>query len=254
MLIHVLRRKSNFLNTNFKRFYYNNFINEKNLTIEKSIKLKDKTPLNDLQFGKTLTDHMLTVNWNSKNGWDNPRIEPYGLISLSPTSSCFHYGVECFEGMKAYKSKDGSIRIFRADKNMTRMNYSMSRLGMPNLTEGYLECIKTLVNLDKSWIPTEEGYSLYIRPTAIGTSDYLGVHVSESIKVFTILSPVGPYFRNGFKAVKLYADTKNIRAWPGGVGNAKVGGNYGGVIKPTQDVEKYGCSQVRYEITIYHNM
>lgn len=200
----------------FGKTQYNDIINVGNLLVQKSLKLKAKVSIKELQFGKIFTDHMLTVDWNAEKGWDNPCIQPHGPISISPTSSCLHYGVECFEGMKAYKNSKGDIRLFRPDKNMERMNYSMNRLAMPNLSAGYLECIKALLHLEEAWIPTEEGYSMYIRPTAIGTSEYLGVHVSESVKVFTILSPVGPYFSSGFKPVKLFADTKHTRAWPGG--------------------------------------
>ena len=185
-------------------------------------------PNADLQFGRTFTDHMLVIDWSAKKGWHNPEITPYGNLSLSPACVALHYGIECFEGMKAYKDEQGHIRLFRPDCNMERLNHSMSRLAMPSFNgDGFIDCLKQLLRIDESWIPTEEGYSIYIRPTAIGTAPYLGVHASEDVKLFAILSPVGPYFKDGFKAVKLYADTENVRAWPGGVGNAKVGGNYG---------------------------
>lgn len=125
--------------------------------------------------------------------------------------------------MKAYKDHKGRIRLFRPEKNMIRMNHSMTRLAMPSFNgEGFLECLKALLHLDQSWIPDQEGYSMYIRPTAIGTSPYLGVEPAQHVKLYAILSPVGPYYRSGFKPVKLYADTVHTRAWPGGVGNAKV--------------------------------
>lgn len=128
---------------------------------------------------------------------------------------------------------------------MDRLNVSMERLAMPSLDKtGFLECIKQLLLLDKDWIPDQEGYSIYIRPTAIGTSPFLGVHASEMIKLFAILSPVGPYYKNGFNPIKLYADTANIRAWPGGVGNAKLGGNYGPTILPSKKAGELGCSQI----------
>jgi branched-chain amino acid aminotransferase len=125
--------------------------------------------------------------------------------------------------MKAYKDREGKIRLFRPEKNMARLNHSMTRLAMPSFNgEGFLECLKALLQLDSSWIPDQEGYSMYIRPTAIGTSPYLGVEAAQHVKLYAILSPVGPYYRSGFKPVKLYADTVHTRAWPGGVGNAKV--------------------------------
>lgn len=149
--------------------------------------------------------------------------------------------------MKAYLDKNNNIRLFRPDRNMARMNYSMVRMGMPRIdqSDGLLQCIMELLKLDKDWIPNKEGYSLYIRPTAIGTSPYLGVQAADHVKVYCILCPVGPYYRSGFNPVKLYADHENVRAWPGGVGNAKVGGNYAPTIVPSRDAAKrYGCSQV----------
>ena len=125
--------------------------------------------------------------------------------------------------MKAYKDQKGNIRLFRPDRNFARFNSSMTRLAMPELDiDGLYDCLKWLLHLDESWIPHHDGYAIYIRPTAIGSSPFLGVAASEHIKVFCILSPVGPYYKNGFVPIKLYADTVNIRAWPGGVGNAKV--------------------------------
>jgi branched-chain amino acid aminotransferase len=189
---------------------------------------------------------MLEVDWDVATGWHNPKIIPYGNFSLSPAATALHYGIECFEGMKGYKDKAGTIRLFRPDKNMERLNHSMTRLGMPSIAgnDAFLQCIKQLLKVDESWIPDKEGYSIYLRPTAIGTSPFLGVHASEQIKLYVILSPVGPYYKSGFVPIKLFADTHNVRAWPGGVGNAKVGGNYGPTIEPSKKAASLGCSQV----------
>lgn len=222
-------------------------IDAKRLVIQKTNTPKEKLPFSELVFGRSFTDHMLEIDWEEGKGWRAPRIIPFQNLSLSPAATGLHYGLQCFEGMKAYKDKDGQVRLFRPDKNMARMNHSMTRLSMPPITDsdGLLECLKELVRLDQSWIPEKEGYSLYIRPTAIGSSPFLGVHASEHVKVFVILSPVGPYYKSGFKPVRLYADTKNVRAWPGGVGNAKVGGNYAPTIQPTQQaVKEHGVSQI----------
>jgi|EP01033_Poteriospumella_lacustris_P000003 branched-chain amino acid aminotransferase len=222
-------------------------IDAKKLVVQKTTTPKAKLPLNELVFGRSFTDHMLEIDWEEGKGWKAPRIIPYQNLSLSPASTGLHYGLQCFEGMKAYKDKDGNVRLFRPDKNMSRMNHSMTRLSMPPITDsdGLLECLKELIRIDQSWIPEKEGYSLYIRPTAIGSSPFLGVHASEHVKVYVILSPVGPYYKSGFKPVRLFADTKNVRAWPGGVGNAKVGGNYAPTIHPTQQAAKdHGVSQI----------
>ena len=158
----------------------------------------------------------------------------------------YYSPIQCFEGMKAYKDREGRIRMFRPDKNMARLHHSMTRLAMPGFNaDGFLDCLKTLLRLDESWVPDKEGYSIYIRPTAIGTSPYLGVEAAQHIKLYAILSPVGPYYKSGFKPVKLFADTVHTRAWPGGVGNAKVGGNYGPTILPSQiAAKKHDANQV----------
>ena len=150
-----------------------------------------------------------------------------------------------FEGMKAYVDKDGGVRLFRPDKNMERMNTSCSRLFLPEFDgEALTECIKELIRVDRDWIPEGDGFSLYIRPTAVSTHPYLGVCAAESSKIFVILSPVGPYYPEGFAPVKLFADNSNVRAWPGGIGYTKSGGNYAPSIGPQTDAAAKGYSQV----------
>lgn len=225
---------------------YNSVIDASKIVVHKTPSPKEKYPLEDLVWGKLFTDHMLEVDWDDVNGWHNPVIKPYGDIPISPAAPCLHYGIECFEGMKAYKDQKGEIRLFRPDKNMERLNHSMSTVSMPAFNpEGMVECIKKLVKMEESWIPTEEGYSVYLRPTAIGTNGSLGVHKPTSAKLYVICGPTGPYFASGFKPVKLYADTENVRAWPGGVGNAKLGGNYGPTIAHSvRAMNELGCAQI----------
>ena len=165
---------------------------------------------------------------------------------LSP----FLSGIQCFEGMKCYNSAPSSptptsLRLFRPDCNMARLNSSMDRLNMPTFDSPELiSLISTLVRLEKDWVPQGDGYSLYLRPTAIGTHPFLGVDVSKSVKLYVICSPVGPYYRTGFAPVKLYCDSDNVRAWPGGTGGYKVGGNYGPTIKPAKAAMAKGYNQV----------
>jgi branched-chain amino acid aminotransferase len=216
--------------------------------------IQEKVPKEDLLFGKVFSDHMFEMDWNSKTGWKNQSIHPYRNISLSPAASVFHYGLECFEGMKAYKDSNGSIRLFRPDKNFERMNNSLIRLAMPTFDPNVmLFYLSQLLRVDADWIPEGEGYSLYIRPTAISTEPFLGVAVPHNVKIFIITSPVGPYYPEGFNPISLYADTKNVRAWPGGVGSSKVGGNYAPTIKPMQDAISRGCSQVLWLFGPEHN-
>ncbi|KAJ3121672.1 branched-chain-amino-acid aminotransferase [Physocladia obscura] len=198
----------------------------------------------DLVFGKTFADHMLDVNWDSKNGWAAPEIKPYGNLSLAPSATVFHYGVECFEGMKAYKDKSGSIRLFRPDMNMNRLFRSCQRLALPEFNKDeLLKSIEQLLLIDERWIPSERGYSLYIRPTAIATQESLGVGSSSNAKIFVITCPVGPYYKTGFAAVSLSATSHYVRAWPGGTGDSKIGGNYACGIRPQLEVAQHGYAQ-----------
>jgi len=147
--------------------------------------------------------------------------------------------------MKAYKDAKGILRMFRPMENMSRMNTSATRMCMPTF-EGkeFLECIKQLLKVDQDWIPTGRGYSLYIRPTMIATEALLGVHEPESVLLFCIMSPVGPYYKTGFKPVALFADPNNVRAWPGGTGGYKIGANYAPGILPALEASKKGYQQI----------
>jgi len=204
----------------------------------------------DLQFGKVFSSHMLQIPYKgSSGGWQSPEIVPFHDLKISPAASSLHYGLQCFEGMKAYKSVNDSndIRLFRPQLNMKRLSNSMDRLCMPGSDfdhEELIECIAKLVRLDQDWIPTEEGYSLYIRPTVISTHPYLGVAAPDEILLYVITCPVGPYYPSGFAPVRLTADTPYVRAWPGGTGAAKVGGNYAGSMKPQTDASNRGYSQI----------
>lgn len=158
-------------------------------------------------------------------------------------------GLECFEGMKAYKAMDDpdQLLLFRPEKNMERLTGSMERLCMPGAdfdNQELLHCIQELVKVDKRWIPYGEGYSLYIRPTVIATHPFLGVAAPNELLLFVITSPVGPYYKTGFQPIRLTCDTPYVRAWPGGTGNCKVGGNYGPTMKAQEEAAARGYSQV----------
>ncbi|GBC10406.1 hypothetical protein RclHR1_09600001 [Rhizophagus clarus] len=214
------------------------------IQIQRSENLKSLIPAKDLVFGRTFTDHMLEIEWNADQGWSDPIIKPYGKISLEPSAMVFHYSFECFEGLKAYKDKDGNIRLFRPDMNMKRFKKSAARLTLPDFNgEELLECLKKLIRLDERWIPAERGYSLYIRPSLIGTQESLGVGVTTRALLFIICSPVGPYYKTGFDAVRLLATTDKVRAWPGGTGDAKIGGNYAPCVLTQIEAAKRGYHQ-----------
>jgi len=191
------------------------------------------------------TDHMLSIEWTASSGWQAPRITPYQNLSLDPATCVFHYAFECFEGMKAYKCpKDNSLRLFRPDRNMARLNKSSARIALPTF-EGkqFIELITKLCKLDQRFIPDQKGYSLYLRPTMIGTQRTLGIGPPGSALLYVIASPVGPYYPTGFKAISLEATDYAVRAWPGGVGDTKLGANYAPCIVPQLRAAKKGLHQ-----------
>ncbi|CAM9423297.1 unnamed protein product, partial [Hapterophycus canaliculatus] len=215
------------------------------LTVERTTTPRARKEKSTLVFGQTFSDHMLHLDWDLEGGWEAPRIVPYGDLRISPSASSLHYGLQCYEGMKAYRDADGGVRLFRPDLNIRRFNRSMDRLCFPQVDEErMIDLVSKLVLEDADWIPEGDGYSLYIRPAAISTHPYLGLAAPEKVKIYVIMSPVGPYYKEGFNPVKLYADTEQRRAWPGGMGFAKAGGNYAPTIKPQIKAKKeHGCAQ-----------
>mmetsp|Transcript_2219 Transcript_2219/g.3393 ORF Transcript_2219/g.3393 Transcript_2219/m.3393 type:complete len:398 (+) Transcript_2219:142-1335(+) len=227
------------------------WISSADLTIERRAdrtRFENRPKQEDLTFGTTMSDHMLVAEWDMKNHWSAPKIIPYDDLRISPAATTFHYGLSCFEGMKAYKAlTDKSLRMFRPDLNMARLASSMDRLEMPGSDFDQHEltkCIAELVKVDQDWIPYGEGYSLYIRPTVIASHPYLGLAAPESLLLFVITSPVGPYFKSGFAPVRLTADSPYIRAWPGGAGDVKIAGNYAPTMKPQKVASDTGYGQV----------
>lgn len=187
---------------------------------------------------------MLSIEWTAKDGWLPARITPYQNLSLDPASCVFHYAFECFEGMKAYKDSAGKVRLFRPAKNMERMNKSSARIALPTFDQpAMIDLIAKFAEMEKRFIPDGRGYSLYLRPTMIGTQRTLGVGPPGSALLYVIASPVGPYYPTGFKAVSLEATDYAVRAWPGGVGDKKLGANYAPCILPQLEAAKRGFHQ-----------
>ncbi|XP_058414628.1 branched-chain-amino-acid aminotransferase, cytosolic isoform X5 [Diceros bicornis minor] len=229
----------------------------RDLIITPATVLKEKPDPSTLVFGTVFTDHMLTVEWSSEFGWEKPHIKPFQNLSVHPGLSAFHYAVELFEGLKAFRGVDNKIRLFRPNLNMDRMYRSAVRATLPVFgREELLECIQQLVKLDQEWVPYSTSASLYIRPTFIGTevqtdslfwgtSPSLGVKKPTKALIFVILSPVGPYFSSGtFSPVSLWANPKYVRAWKGGTGDCKMGGNYGSGLFAQCEAMDNGCQQV----------
>lgn len=212
------------------------------LTKQPKAKPTDETKLG---FGSIFTDHMFIMNYDEGQGWHDARIVPYGPIELDPSAMCLHYGQTVFEGMKAYRAKDGRVLLFRPEKNMARLNVSNERLCIPKIDEAFaLKCIEKLVSVEKDWIPTAEGTSLYIRPFIFATDAHVGVHPGKHLMFMVICSPVGAYYPEGLNPVKIYVESKYVRAVRGGMGYAKTGGNYAVSLKAQDEAEEQKYTQV----------
>lgn len=198
----------------------------------------------ELVFGKLFTNHMLEVEWTAAEGWGTPTIRPYHALSLDPSCIVLHYGFEAFEGLKAYRDGRGRIRLFRPDRNMARMNASAERIALPTFDgEEFIKLMAAFLELEKDFVPDGKGYSLYLRPTIIGTLALLGVSVPDRALLYLIASPVGPYYLTGFQAILLEATDYAVRAWPGGVGNRKLGANYAPCVRPQLEAAARGYQQ-----------
>ncbi|CAE6469562.1 unnamed protein product [Rhizoctonia solani] len=219
-------------------------IESSQLKIYKNTNPRTPPKSSSLVFGHTFTDHMISIPWTAISGWGTPTIIPYGPLALDPSCTVLHYAQTVFEGMKAYRDEHNKVTMFRPDMNMKRMNRSAARISLPTFNgDEFLEVIKTLVKLDSHWIPQEPGHSLYIRPTMIGTQRALGVAPPTEALLFVICSPVGPYYKNGFKPVRLLATANFIRAAPGGTGGYKLGANYAPGVVPQVLAAKEGYDQ-----------
>ncbi len=207
-----------------------------------------RKPLPDfdhLEFGKTFSDHMFMMNYTEGEGWHDPRIVPYGPLSLEPSCMVFHYAQELFEGLKAYRTPSGSIQLFRPGENARRLNTSCQRMCVPEINEKlFVDAIKALVKTDAAWVPDKFGASLYIRPFVFSTDNTVGVHASKTYLFLIICSPVASYYAEGINPVRIYVETDDVRAVKGGTGYVKCGGNYGASIRASEKAEKNGYTQV----------
>ncbi|HJC35723.1 MAG TPA: branched-chain amino acid aminotransferase [Candidatus Merdibacter merdavium] len=216
------------------------------IKIERAKTLKPK-PAADaaLGFGKYYTDHMFVLDWDKDQGWHDARIVPFAPIPLDPATMVLHYAQETFEGLKAYRTKDGRILLFRPEMNARRFANSNRRLCMPELSEDmFVEAVEALVSYEQDWVPAKEGTSLYIRPFMFATEAAVGVHPASSYKFVIILSPVGAYYPEGVNPVKIYVEDEYVRATKGGTGFTKCGGNYAASIAAQVKAEKLGYTQV----------
>lgn len=220
------------------------------ISLTRTSRPKAKPRDEELSFGKFFTDHMFLMDATADRGWHNPRVVPYGPLSLDPSAAVLHYSQEIFEGLKAYRSpRDTSPRdtilLFRPDKNAARLNRSAARMCMPAVDEAmFLNAIKTIVATDRDWVPRAPGTSLYIRPAMIATEPFLGVRPAQTYTFFIILCPVGAYYAEGFNPVKILVEDHYVRAVKGGTGEAKTGGNYASSLASAEEAHHKGYSQV----------
>ena len=200
---------------------------------------------NNIPFGTYFSDHMFLMDYDRSAGWHDARIVPYGPLTLEPSAMVLHYAQEVFEGMKAYRTADGHIQLFRPLENIRRMARSCEKLCVPQIPEeDYLQAIKALVEVDKDWVPSAPDTSLYIRPYVIATDPKLGVHASSTYIFCIITCPVGSYYPEGLNPVRIAIESREVRAVRGGTGFAKCGGNYAASLHASELAEKKGFSQV----------
>ena len=210
----------------------------------KEVKEKNKIPEN-LGFGKIFTDHMFVMDYNEQKGWHNPVIQPVENLSLHPAAMFFHYGQGIFEGLKAFKTASGEPVIFRPEDHIRRFNNSAKRLCIPEINpEVMLNALIELISLEKKWIPENKGESMYIRPFAFGVDPFLGVKPASRYKLIILLSPVGAYYAEGFKPVKILVQNDFVRAVRKGMGECKFPGNYAASLLAQEKAHEKGFTQV----------
>ena len=215
------------------------------IKITKADQLKAKPDENKLGFGTIFTDHMFNMDYSVEKGWYNPRVEPYAPLVMEPSTMVLHYGQGVFEGLKAYRNATGGVQLFRPQENFKRLNASNRKLCIPEIDEAFaLDALKQLLTVEKDWVPSAPGTSLYIRPTIIATDPFLGVRASFTYRFFIILSPVGAYYAEGFNPVKIMVTKAHVRAVRGGVGDTKTMGNYAASLFAGDMAHKAGYTQV----------
>ena len=215
------------------------------IRFEKTSCPKEKPEASQLGFGKYFTDHMFLMDFDPDKGWHDARIVPFGPLPIHPAATVFHYGVEIFEGLKAYRRADGGIQLFRPIENARRMRNSAERLCLPQLPEeDFLAALTAFVRTERDWTPSAPGTSLYLRPFLFGNDETLGVHAVHNAVFCIIASPVGSYYKEGINPVRIMIEDQDVRAVRGGTGYAKCGGNYAASNRAGERAEEKGYSQV----------
>jgi branched-chain amino acid aminotransferase len=215
------------------------------IRITRTAQKKDKPKDKDLTFGTDFTDHMFLCDFQEEKGWYDPRVEPYGPLALDPATAVLHYGQGLFEGLKAFRGQDGKIRLFRPDKHVARLNRTAEKVCIPTMDASLvMKSFTTLVDIERDWVPSTVGTSLYIRPTIIASEAFLGVRPAKEYLYFVILSPVGAYYPEGMAPVKIKVIDNYVRAVVGGLGEAKTSANYAASLHAAEDAKHEGFTQV----------
>jgi branched-chain amino acid aminotransferase len=223
------------------------------IDVQRTTTPRPRPDVSQLGFGKYFADHMLVLEYDGASGWGEPRITPYGPLSLDPAASCLHYGQAMFEGMKAFRLADGRVALFRVDDHMKRLLRGAPRLSMPTPDPAMLrDAIISLVGADRDWVPSAPGTALYIRPVLIGTEPFLGVRPSSRYVLYVITSPVGAYYAAGLKPVKIWVETEAVRAVKGGIGWVKAAANYVASMQTADEVRARGYEQVLWLDAVEH--
>jgi branched-chain amino acid aminotransferase len=215
------------------------------IRINRATARKEKPKDADLTFGTVFTDHMFVMDFQEEKGWYDPRVEPYGPFPMDPATAVLHYGQGLFEGLKAFRGRDGKIRLFRPQKHVERLNRTAHRMCIPPIDpELVLRSWTTVVDLDRDWVPSTTGTSLYIRPTIVASEPFLGVRPARAYLYYVILSPVGAYYPEGMNPVKIKVIDQYVRAVPGGLGEAKTAANYAASLYAAEEAKHEGFTQV----------
>ncbi len=215
------------------------------IRISRATTKKPKPRDSELTFGTIFTDHIFVMDFQEEKGWYDPRVEPYGPFPLDPAAAVLHYAQAVFDGLKAFRGRDGQVRLFRPQKHVERLIQSSQRLCIPPLDPDIaLKSLVTLVGIEKDWVPSTVGTSLYVRPAIIASEPFLGVRPAKSYIYYVILSPVGAYYPEGINPVRILVVDKYVRAVEGGVGGAKTGVNYAASLYAAEEAKHAGFTQV----------
>ncbi len=212
-------------------------------------RIKERTKIiqlpTNLGFGNIFTDHVFEMDYSKEEVWNNPVIKPLENIAMHPATMFIHYGQAIFEGLKAYKTVNGDVVIFRPEDHFKRLNRSAKRICIPEIDVKFMiNALRELINIERDWIPTTQGESLYIRPFIYGSDPFLGVNPASSYKLIILLSPVGAYYPEGFKPIKILVQDEYVRAVRKGLGECKTPANYAASLLAGQEAMKKGFTQV----------